>query len=106
MRSLHLTVPSGMRAGRETSSPGSAGLLLRGMKLCAKRDCHDFVQTAALSGVRGSMSKAFKQWRYLYEKDTRLEFDVRVAIAVIEALDRVCIGMTDGAQQRASDLAK
>jgi hypothetical protein len=52
------------------------------------------------------MSKAFKQWRYLYEKDTRLEFEVRVALAVIEALDRVCIGMTDGAQQRASDLAK
>ena len=53
-----------------------------------------------------SMSKAFEQWRYLYEKDTRLEFELRVALAVIEALDRVCIDMTAGAQQRANDLAK
>lgn len=61
---------------------------------------------SALRDELASMSKAFEQWRYLYEKDTRLEFEVRVALAVIEALDRVCIGMTGGTQHGVSDLAK
>lgn len=61
---------------------------------------------SALRDELASMSKAFEQWRYLYEKDKRLEFEVRVALAVIEALDRVCIGRMAGTQHGSSDLAK
>ena len=61
---------------------------------------------SALRDELASMSKAFEQWRYLYEKETRLEFEVRVALAVIEALDRVCIGMTSETPHGTSDLAK
>lgn len=49
------------------------------------------------------MNGAFVQWRYLYEKDQRLNFEVRVALALLEALDNVCRSLASAARSAPSE---